>query len=112
MSHEAFERMEQELNKELHGKDSPFGKNNSIAEVHLIDVLLSSPNYADLNLRIWFQEKPKRYTWLWVAEWPDGTFANIRSEKDPWYNHVSRYYYKEPIKVYKIEESKQETPIE
>ena len=112
MSKEEFEKIQDALNEALVGKDSPVGKNSIILGVNLHDVVVSSHNYLQMNVQMYLQEKPKRYTWIWVAEWPDGTFANIRSEKDPWYNHASLYYYKEPIKVYKIEESKQETLIE
>lgn len=53
--------------------------------------------------------KPKtETTWVWVAEWPNGKISAVRSQDNPWPSNLYFQY----TKLYKIEESKQETLIE
>lgn len=60
-----------------------------------------------------YRIKPKtETTWIWVAEWDYQTETCMRSTKNPWINDTGDYSLVKPLKVYKIEESKQETLIE
>lgn len=39
---------------------------------------------GSIQLTVCFKKKQPRYTYVWVAEWENGTTTSLRAEKNPW----------------------------
>ena len=97
----------------LNGSTVQFKNKTETKWTTLLDSSRAYAIFIYENNDIEYRIKPKtETTWIWVAEWDYHKETCMRSTKNPWINDTGDYSLVKPLKVYKIEESKQETLIE
>ena len=100
-------KIEENLSNYLLGKQTQFGIVDK-CEVRLLGSFVEADGTIQAELVVRLRPKPKRYSWLWVCEWSDGSSTTKRSEHTPRFSRIPCDYENQEYTTYRIEESKQE----